>query len=163
MRLKNIKKLFIISVFISAGLCALIVLLTWLYGVGVYGDYVNALPQEERAGHAVGFVLVLILWVPSSVALGLNFVAQLFLGINCASSKNIKKGYKRVIAIVALCIFEVLSLVAAFLIALTLNFMKYPLFTLLAVFLALFVVFKTVFAIFLSKNENKPCAPQTKQ
>lgn len=162
-KLKRINKLFAVGAFISVGLCALIVLLTWLYGVGAYSKYVNGLPEDQKLGHAFGFMIILILWIPSSVALGLDFVAQLIFGITCVSAKKQEKTHKRAIAGIALYVLDGLGLAAALGIALTLKFMKFPLFLILAIIFAITAIYKVVLAIYVLVNKKKLYAQSTVQ
>lgn len=154
-KLKKIDKMFGVGAFISVGLCALIVLLTWLYGVGAYSKYVNGLPEDKKLGNAFAMIIIIVLWIASSIALGLDFVAQLILGIRCVSAKKTERTRKRAVAIAALCVLDGVGLAAALWIALTLKFMKFQVFLLLAVLLALDIVYKIAVAIYVLINKKK--------
>ena len=138
-------------------------LLTWVFGTNIYSDYINSLPEDKKVGYAFGFMVIVILWIPCSVALGVDGVVQLIFGINCVNTKKMDKTHRRAATIIGLCVLDVLGLAGAFLIAGTLRFMKFPVFMILAALLALDTVYKLVLAIYVLINKKELYAQPTVQ
>ena len=152
-----------IGSFICFGICVIFVLLTWVFGTNIYSDYINSLPKDKKVGYAFGFMVIIILWIPCSVALGVDGVVQLIFGINCVKTKKMNKTHRRAATIIGLCVLDVLGLAGAFLIAGTLRFMKFPVFIILAALLALDTVYKLVLAIYVLINKKELYAQPTIQ
>lgn len=154
-KLKKLNNLLSIGSFVCFGICAIFVLLTWIFGTNIYSDYINSLPEDKKVGYAFGFMIILVLWIPCSVALGVDGVVQLIFGINCVKTKKMDKTHRRAATIIGLCVLDVLGIAGAFLIAGTLIFMKFPVFMILAALLALDTVYKLVLAIYILKEKKQ--------
>ena len=154
-KLKKLNNLLAIGSFVCFGICAIFVLLTWLFGTNIYSSYINTLPEDQKAGQALGLILIIIIWIPCSIALGVDGIVQLIFGINCVKTKKMDKTHRRAATLIGLCVLDVLGLAGAFLIAGTLEFMKFPIFMILAVILALDTVYKLVLAIYIFKAKKQ--------